>query len=446
MDVFPSYINKKNCVDYASRLVDSFISCRLIDHADWPYSISSHFISRITCEIDGTIWILRVRDFLTSSNEQSIYISDIVRCIANCFITSRRNNNFLFDEIPQLSTNRNEIILKLKRPIFDLPTLLTQVKVTTTRKSNVKPFGLYDIQSVVDSKLLTLTQNEIGASFWPEGPDSIIFSVSKSPYQGVKLFERSLIDVTCNPNLPIDLLSAYHSSDSLKYSEMLMGGVLLFTNSKFSSNAAEEIRKSISTAINRDAIADSLMETVTPFNGFMDFWSPTASTQETSKPMKGAVREVSIGFADFEPNAKVVEKIAEDLSSSLNIKVNAVALSYRDYISNLDRTHCDMIYSLIQPRCDEPTIFLSSIVSLSKDKNWKTKIMNMLRKTQSINSLPERIKSCVEVSKQIAATMPCVPIVRVMSKCLVSPNASCLHLTREGLFIPQTRGNYVDDN
>src|SRR5262249_10966699 len=124
----------------------------------------------------------------------------------------------------------------------------------------------------VAQRAFALRRNEVGHQVWPDGPDEMIFVVTDTPAQGVRLFERGMIDVTCNPNLPAHALARYAGSPALRRRDLQLAGVLMFAAERLRSADALPWRRAVAQAIRRERIAAALPATVEPLHRLTELW------------------------------------------------------------------------------------------------------------------------------------------------------------------------------
>lgn len=331
--------------------------------------------------------------------------------------------------------------LKLRRPIPFLHELLSSDIFSCTDVCNHPILtGPYDLLTPVPGRVLALAKNDVGRALYPEGPDDIFFVVTRSPEDGVRLFERGLIDVTCNPNLPVSVIPNYYSTGQLRTGRLAMAGVLIARDAEYVAPLAQALR--------RESICKAAGPGVSPLHRIMDLFcrrqgsmgqelevaNPPQSRRRTGK------RHLTLAYANFEPNGKVVSAVAQDVQEALSIQVELHPLRYEDYLRELRTGTFDLIYTLIQPRLPEPVMFLEQLL------NWRRGDARSVAIDSSelmTSSYEQRVSRCCEIFAAHADSIPLVPVVRHVSKFLASATAQNLYLSEEGLMRPSL--HYEDD-
>lgn len=331
--------------------------------------------------------------------------------------------------------------LKLRRPIPFLHELLSS-DIFSCIDVCTHPIltGPYDLVTQVPGRVLALTKNDVGRALYPEGPDDIFFVVTRSPEDGIRLFEQGLIDVTCNPNLPVSVLPNYYSTGQLRTGRLAMAGVLIARDAANVTPLAQALR--------RESICKAAGPGVLPLHRIMDlFCKKQASTGQhleaaipSQSRLRTGKRHLTLAYANFEPNGKVVSAVAEDVQEAFSMQVELHPLRYDDYLRELRTGTFDLIYTLIQPRLPEPVTFLEQLLT------WRRRDARAVATDATelmTSSYEQRVARCCEIFADHADSIPLVPVVRHVSKFLASATAQNLYLSEEGLMRPSL--HYEDD-
>jgi len=224
----------------------------------------------------------------------------------------------------------------------------------TTDMSGVGPYQLSTI--LPDDRGLILEANPLSHRQSKNAPRQLVFLRTTEPMQGLRLFDQGLIDVTCGTTFPPESKNNYSESPEFIQRRLTMVAHLSFEMTRCPAFRSIEIRKAISTAIDRAAISEILDGMVDPLWHYRDLWN----SQQSLIPARDSLlaqqivraadvelpRAFRIAYADFPPNGQVVKLIAENLLSSLAIKIKPVPLPYNEYIRAVRSGMYEALYTL----------------------------------------------------------------------------------------------------
>jgi hypothetical protein len=341
--------------------------------------------------------------------------------------------------IREVAVEAGSIVVKLDRPIGCFRAMLAADAFSPRGSNNrgeQETSGPYSLKGALDRRSFGLSRNAVGVQTWPDGPEAIIFVVSDDPGQGVRLFERGLLDVTSNPNLPVESVDKYKGSNALRQRDLLLAGVL-FPSNELRLPAARDLRCGLYWAISREAIAAASNGALSPLYGLVDLWSPESSSNTSvARPAVrcGRDRPLTIAYADFTPNGDVVRRIAEDAMDALDVSVVIKPLPYEQYLSCLAAQDSDFIYSLIQPPFNDPASLLPGLARFGSLEDPAA--LHSIHRAEAVSDPHERLEASHEAARHLMQDVPIIPVVRAHSRCLVSDRARSLVLGADGVFRP----------
>lgn len=442
LDVIPGDLRPGNLVDFAGRAVCAFTTTTLFRPGEWGRMAEPGLLKSAETSRDGRRWRLEPN----AHNHWSSGRPMTAKHIAQSLTTSATcSGTPLAAQFAALLANArvedDQITLDLKRPFACLPALLSAEAFSPAAAEPEQAGeggGPFSYAGAFDERSFGLRRNALGSRIWPEGPDTIIFVVTDNPAQGVRLFERGLIDVTCNPNLPAVALGRYRDSQVLRHRDLLLAGVLLFAKRSLTTADARGFRRNISAAISRDRIARASHGSLAPLNCLMGLWDHQDITaDDISSVASAAIGEpLTLAYADFEPNGSVVEQIAEDIEQKMDVRVSLRPMNYRDYLTCMASPDVDLIYSLIQPSYNDPSSLLSMLLSSQRFNPARGDFSEAVQRAEATFLADQRLVACRSASRILAEEVPLVPVVRAVSKCLASSSANDLVLGPDGLFRP----------
>jgi hypothetical protein len=290
--------------------------------------------------------------------------------------------------------------------------------------------GPYTLAARRAGAMLALVKNALGERLYPQAPAELFFVVTRTPDDGLRLFEQGVLDVTCNPNLPGPALQRYAGSPQLRTGALAMAGVLLPRCARHTA--------ALSAAIRRSTLCETVGESVKPLHNLIDIFAEEASEATAAPPGQGLQPPgtgdtLTLAYADFAPNGEVVRCIADDLARALGVRVLLSPLAYHAYLAELRARRCDLIYTLIQPAFPEPVSFVEQLM------RWRRGASGLeLSLPDSVlqPGYAARVAACRAVLADAAGEIPVIPILRHTSKCLVSSAAQALRLSPDGLLRP----------
>lgn len=428
LDVEPVWSPQGGPADFAARNLTAFFSRPLV-----ALGSSAGALSSLSSEEDGRCWTGELAPDLVWESGVPVDASELAASLAWPAL------GWAADLLHRATGAGNHIRLELTRPVSLLPAMLTCWAFSPKSDRYGRLMGAYG-DPVRHDRLIGLRCTPWGRQTWPGAPDNVRFVVTDSTEQGLRLFERGLIDVTCNPNLPHDVVLPASIDGLRRRQDLLMCGVLVFLSAAWRAAPATARRKAISSGLDRSALAASL--DLRPVEDFRRLWQvdvrieaePGENHTETAAP--GPV-ELTIGYADFAPNGSVVAAVAKAASVQLGITVRTLAMDYATYIRNLQHPEVDAIYTLVQPPYDHP----SAILEAARRARWLQPeqvpaFQACLEGAEASMDQAEQARLLDRCFDMLATAALVVPIVGGVSRCLVSERASQLELGHDGVFRP----------
>ena len=427
LDVDPPDIAPARALDFAGRSVAAFTTTAMFAYPAWGVGVHAGLVAHAQSLRGGQEWILHCSPDANWAPGVPFTADLLARLLRPSREASAgQGARFLTREVESvLPYGASTVRLLLKRRIPFLPEILSSDVFMEVAN------GPYTLAGRRPGAMLALVKNALGERLYPQAPAELFFVVTRTPEDGLRLFEQGVLDVTCNPNLPGSALQRYSASPQLRTGALAMAGVLL--------SKCVEHTASLSAAIRRSALCEAVGEGVKPLHNLIDIFAEEAS-EATAPLLEHGLRPLKTGdtltlaYADFTPNAEVVRCIADDLTSMLGVRVLLSPLAYHAYLAELSEQQCDLIYTLIQPTFPEPVIFAEQLM------RWRRGASDL--EFSLLDSLPDgvlqsgyagRVAACRAVLADAAGDIPVIPILRHTSKCLVSPAAQTLRLSPDGL-------------
>lgn len=441
LDARPADLTPTRQVDYASRAISAFTAAPLFRSGEWDMPVEAGLLMAAESNASGAVWRLRSRAGNVWSSGRAMTLADVADSLARPKADPLGRS--MRAPIRRTVVDDDEIVVELARPLACFPAMLAADVFALGQGSGERAddtAGPYTLMGGINGRTFGLARNAVGERTWPDGPETIVFIVSDSPDQGIRLFERGLIDVTSNPNLPGPLIDKYRPTGLLRQRDLLLAGVLLVAPA-LRVAAARSFRRGLYAAVSREAIALKSHGALAPLYDLVDLWGGPASapvcTNASNETFPFARdRPLTIGYADFEPNGDVVRHIAEGVASKLGIGVIPKPLSYDDYLTCLSSPDCDLIYSLIQPAFNDPTSLLATIRTFVSSNIDDDAVGRAIQQAESTFDPGERLEASRATMRQLMEDMPIIPIVRAHTRCLVSARGRALALGADGVFRP----------
>lgn len=436
LDVDPPEVSPSKTIDYAGRLVSSFTTTPLFVYKKWGAGTIPALLEAAEPRFGGLEWILYPRRTATLDTENQFTVHHLLKMLSpGKKQYMRPSQRFLREELKSIELyGLSSVRLRLRRPMPFLPEILSaDAFVSISDQGKDLTSGPYSLTVRRPGQLLVLTKKTASFDFYPDGPETIFFIVTRSPNDGIDLFEQGLIDATCNPNLPSAAMKRYRSSKQLRTGSLAMAGVLIPRN--------VEDTLPVHLAINRAKICSTVKEGLMPLDNIMDIFYTEGFRRSgtgiitcpfSRDNLHFGARRITIAYADFPPNGRVVKLIAESLMLASDAKVDTKPLSYTEYIYEMERQTYDFVYTLIQPALPEPVVFLEQLL------RWKKRALNVTSLAGDILCKPyfDRLDDCRNILESELGDLPLIPVVQHASKFLASDFTQLLYLTPDGLFRP----------
>jgi len=444
IDVVPASIDPLQIADFAGRFVTAFTSRTLFRSAEWGRPVKEGILRRAEPRDGGLIWRLFADETAIWSNGRGLTLADINDGLVRSCTRASGPLGWLGALIAKSSRVGSDALdVELTRPVACFPEMLTSDIFSPVAERPEAVTGCYNFVGGLGGRALVLCKNEVGDRLWADGPDEVIFVVTDSPEQGVRLFERRAVDVTCNPNLPLRDLARYRGSASLRQRDLQLGGVLLFASELLRGADARDARRAIARAIPRRMIAEALAGSLSPLCSMSALWNAPEAVATAADPDDVRPAQITtdlgclvLGYADFHPNRTVADHIAEGLRSRAGLRVETRALDYRSYLACLARPTVDLLYSLVQPAYPDPTSFLANLRASGWIDLQRADFGAALAEAEQSFDREDRLAACCRAERIMQEETPLVPIARAVSKCLVSEQAAALELGPDGIFRP----------
>lgn len=430
LDVDPPEIAPARAVDFAGRTVAAFTTTALFDYPAWGAGVHAGLVAHAQSSRCGQEWILHCSPNANWARGVPFTADLLARLLRPSREASAgQGARFLAREVESVRAyGASAVRLLLKRRIPFLPEILSSdVFIEATN-------GPYTLAGRRGGAMLALVKNALGERLYPQAPAELFFVVTRTPDDGLRLFEQGVLDVTCNPNLPGPAWQRYAASPQLRTGALAMAGVLM---PRYAPHTA-----ALSASIRRSALCEAVGEGVKPLHNLIDIFAEDASQatvplleQGLQAPNPGDT--LTLAYADFTPNGEVARCIADDLTRTLGVRVLLSPLAYHAYLAELREQQCDLIYTLIQPTFPEPVSFVEQLM------RWRRGVSGL--GLSLLDSLPDsvlqsgyagRVAACRAVLADAAGEIPVIPVLRHTSKCLVSPAAQTLRLFPDGLLRP----------
>jgi len=435
LDVMPAEMNPARLCDFAGRMVSAFTDRTLLLPRVDGGAPEPSILAGLDRHEDGRRWRLMLGESAVWSDGRPITAKDLlgtletarratgVNCWIGCLLQSARR------------VAADVVEVDLVRPMGCFPEILT-TELFAPRSPRGQGAGTFSLVGHLGGgRSLALRRNAAGDMHWPDGPEDVIFVVTQSPEQGVRLFERGLLDVTCNPSLPDGALARYAGSAELRRGDLNLCGTLMFAAEDLRGVEHRARRQNIAAAIDRKALAERGLR---PLVDFCDLWREP-ETEEPDAQFAAKMRwtrSLTLGYADFSPNGHIAERLAVQLTERLGVTVVSHRLDYQQYLACLARPCVDLLYALIQPAYPDPTSLFANLAASRWVDLSQTSYHRALAEAEAELEPRERLAACARLQHILDEEMPIVPLLRVSSKFLASSKAEDLRLGSDGILRP----------
>lgn len=189
----------------------------------------------------------------------------------------------------------------------------------------------------------------------PESAHSVVFQVHTERADALAAFEDGRVDISLNTGLQPDDFARLAASPQATVRPLAMACQLWVRPGVGSPLETAAGRREFSAGFDREAVSAGLLGAALPLRRYRDLWEPSAPdrsappTGPRSAP-PGAARgrrpELTLSYADFPPNDRVVQALARDIEARFGHRIRPLALPYDRFAAAVAALDYDLLYCI----------------------------------------------------------------------------------------------------
>ncbi|SDM53116.1 ABC-type transport system, substrate-binding protein [Allokutzneria albata] len=303
--------------------------------------------------LDGAkLWRVTLSDELRWSDGRPLAAEDAVRAASRAI--ERRPGSVSAVR----AVDSRTVEYQFDRPVGYAQHVLSMPRFAPSRDDLV--LGPYAVSSWTSSEIV-LERNPWHA-FGPDQPKRLVFRLTKTPDEILAAYANGEIDVTPITSFGPHELSAIADRPDLVRRDILLYGSLDFGSRSGELGTAARLRAALGRLLRRAEIAAATGGTARPCWSPLQPWFGEVSEQDgfDAAELRAACPDgrLHIDYADYTPNAEVVEEIARQIREAIGVEVTSAAHPFEDYIKlAVSREHC-LLYTLTAPEYPHPAAVL----------------------------------------------------------------------------------------
>lgn len=300
---------------------------------------------------DATRWLLDVDPRLMWSDGTPLHADDVARAVLD--VAARHRAASALAEPPVRVVSRHRVEVRFARPVGYALQLFTMPQFAPVRPGAL--LGPYVPLAGEPHRLQAAPRT----CPHPDAPAGLELRAGLHAAAAVGAFEAGELDVTPTTVLGPDDLAGLAASPDLRLDPLLLFGHLEFGRRAppFARTAA--CRRSLSGLLDRTRLAGTTGGLTRPLGSMLQAWGAAPPTPDADPAeLPGGRDEVTIGYADYEPNGRVVGELSTQLATLVGAPVRPVPLTFREYVrAATSREHC-LLYTLTAADFDSPAAAL----------------------------------------------------------------------------------------
>lgn len=435
IDAIPFTLHHWQILDYNGSLIADLLYRRLFDASDaGPQPNLARHVSG-----EGKEWTVTLSNDHYWEDGERLSASDAVAGYQYCYERKECTPLASIFELidPSKGTNGIELLNGQEFRLFFKTTLPCIREVLSSllfvpvklRDGIAVPFsGRYRL-SEISSDVVVLTKNKGSVSTGDF--NHIIFLKTHNSRQGIKLFNKGLIDITANTSFPSKELAKKTIAESLDSCPLKLTSQLEFNHTRIPELRDGRLRNQLYNAINKKNIAGSLNDVIVPFASYTALWEEPGEyiAPPAQEPFDGRMAEAlegrRISFANYAPNFNVVTMMARQFKKRLGISVYPEPLDLETYVRNFVSGDYDMIYTLTSSLIDDPLCFLAHLCRnplLEADHpGLHARVNEDLEKANALDDRSQRFAAYKEIEGELFRQKLFFPLFAVKSFYLKKP-------------------------
>jgi ABC-type transport system substrate-binding protein len=372
IDVLPFALRGGWVTDFAGLQIAHLLRAPLLEEADGSSQVKPGLLREILPLRDHSEWRLVLRDDARWSDGAPVTSDDVKLTLSTRFAEGRSPSRWLlnllgasFSELNSTPVtaqvvNAQTLDLKLHRRVSYLPALFTHdfFSPDCPEKSGPRSrhTGAFSVQGLLrDERGYVLGANGVEGA----GPKEIVFLKTDDAYQGIRLFEQGIVDVTCNTTFPASEMSRWRNAPCL-FRKPLNLAVQLQCNSANHFLSRPGARHAIAAAIDHRALAEVTGGLLSPIECYLDLWRGECTNSTARSPRKrvhrGRVPDcLTITHANFPPNDSICRILCNQIAAALRTKVTSRPVSYPEYLNAIRTQEYELILAIISPGYHDPS-------------------------------------------------------------------------------------------
>lgn len=235
------------------------------------------------------------------------------------------------------------------------------------RGSFATPFpGRYNL-SAISSESVTITRNKNRAS--ESLYEHIIFLKTRNSRQGIRLFQKRIIDITANTSFPFKEIPKYEDTSTFTSCTLKLTSQLECNHLKIPALGKSTIMNRLYQAIDKTAISKVLNNAIMPLESYTSLWNEKwqesipieLPSQDNDDRTMDTLQHCKISFANYAPNFNIVSMMIRQIKQQTGLQLFPEPLSLDAYVKKYVSKQYDMMYTLTACQFDDPLCFLSSL-------------------------------------------------------------------------------------
>ena len=394
IDTHPLSLNFVDIDDYLHNFIGCFCKYPILTNGSDKTSLCS-----IKYKTNSIIKLELKKPFFFIDGSR-LSLEDLKEFIVLQIQNNSRLKNMLSD-IKTIKIKNNTLIIKHKKNRF-FYRYFYNISLSPVKRSMT--CGTYYLNKKTDNKIMLLPNYKNNVLAEP-----IEFNIIKDPVIDVKLFGLNKCHFTNTTTFLKQNIENYKNKENFNCYSSNIFFMLSFINSDLLKNENKDLRKKISSSINREEISEKLKSIVTPINKFTFNEKIYFNDMKNFNKFDLKAVNLTIGYDDFYPNELICKEVSKQLLKH-NVKVTLVKTNYFEQSRS---SSYDMRLDLFIPDYEDDYAFYSSSIFKQLLKNCNFKAFNMYNKIMSKIKVDENSKELLDKAIIIFhSEVPVIPLFR----------------------------------
>jgi MarR-like DNA-binding transcriptional regulator SgrR of sgrS sRNA len=426
IDEMPLGFREPHALDYIGRLVGSAMRTPCLRFDDENNLIIPSVLSEMSEENGGLLVHFRLTDGKYWSDGELLSGNDLVYS----FNVARRNPYWAhyLRYVSQIDVRGDIITFALKRRMRHLPALLCADELSPSRgnlwQSGMTSLGPYVLECFdLQQSSISLKGNPFSISLFKRPR---LDFVHRSDVDGViDRFMKNETDVTCSTMFPLKDFSYYENSSDFHCHPSSVWMQLEISSKAQSDLLNREVRKQLSTAIDREALANSIGGGISPRMHSIFATNPTTATSNSimhpdpQMQLPGSISRLTLAYYDYYPNRQVAEFLQYAWENAFGIEVMLIIVPFNTTESCRTDLRLELRFPIF-PDCIaemESQLAVLSHLSSHEDTKQISSLVQMLDNTHST--------SCCDILSELRERLDdlqlTIPLLNIQHNWMMNP-------------------------